>query len=257
MNLNPTDIIVVYSTFAIFIFLIFIFVIYALFVNKRNKLILENQQQQLNFEKELAESQSEIKEQTLNFVGQELHDNIGQKLTAIKIWINQLKSQANNPKQIESLNESVLLISETIEDVRTLSKSLISEQVKYFGLLESIEREIQRNNQYGTIEIKFQNTNEEIDINNQHALILFRIFQELFINSLKHSKTKTIEIIIENLPKQLSISIKDFGVGFNSKDEHIGSGLKNIKQRAKLINSEIDVYSEIGKGSTFIINYKK
>jgi len=254
--MNELKYLVVIFTITLILIVLLMFSIYGLFINKKSKLILQQKKTQLDFERELAEAQIEIKEEILNFVGQELHDNIGQKLSASKIWLNQLKLNSE-PNAVSSIQEIINLIGETIDEVRGLSKNLISEQINYFGLIEAIQREVNRSNQYGSVEINLIKTINEVDINHKHALILFRMFQECFNNALKHSKAKKITIELIEKVQELIIIIEDNGIGFEVLNNNTGSGLRNIQTRAKLINTEIKINSQQKKGTITQLNYHK
>jgi len=85
---------------------------------------------------------------------------------------------------------------------------------------------------------------------------MFRMLQEFFSNTIKHSKASDLEISLCYKKEQLEIIAKDNGIGFNISEFSLkGIGLKNIKSRAKLINASIDLNSILNKGTTLKINY--
>jgi signal transduction histidine kinase len=81
-------------------------------------------------------------------------------------------------------------LGECIQDIRNLSKTLITEQIIHFGLAESIEREVLRIKKLKLLKIEFITQKQDIDISPKHGLILFRIIQESINNILKHSRAK-------------------------------------------------------------------
>ncbi|RQO39369.1 histidine kinase [Chryseobacterium sp. KBW03] len=247
---------VIIFTITLFIVVLTMIFIYAVFIKKKTTLLIEQKEKDLRFEKELATSQVEMKEQTLNYIGQELHDDLGQKLSVVRLRQNQLITKLKNTEK-EDLIELNDLLGECIQDIRNLSKTLITEQIIHFGLAESIEREVQRIKKLKLLKIEFVTQKQDIDISPKHGLILFRIIQESINNVLKHSKAKNVSIQMEDDCEKLHISISDNGKGFDTSNIQDGSGLKNMKLRAKLIHAELAIQSELNKGTQTLITYHK
>lgn len=247
---------VIIFTITLFIVVLTMIFIYAVFIKKKTTLLIEQKEKDLRFEKELATSQVEMKEQTLNYIGQELHDDLGQKLSVVRLRQNQLitKLKNNEKEDLIELNE---LLGECIQDIRNLSKTLITEQIIHFGLAESVEREVHRIKKLKLLKIEFITQKQDIDISPKHGLILFRIIQESINNILKHSKAKNVSIQMEDDCEKLHISISDNGKGFDTSIIQDGSGLKNMELRAKLIHSELSIHSELNKGTQTLITYHK
>ena len=163
--------------------------IYSVFIKKKSQLILLQKIKEATFEQELANSQVEIKEQTLNYIGQELHDDLGQKLSVARLMTNKLSYSTESDNKIIA-NEINLLIGECIQDIRNISKVFITKQVEHFGFIESLEREIFRIQRFQLLEVHYDINNRDLEINSSHALILFSIIQECINNVIKHSKSK-------------------------------------------------------------------
>ncbi len=253
---NLTANIILLSTISILFLISIMILLYVFFINKKSSLLLEKQLREKQFEKELTTTQIEIKEETLNYIGQELHDDIGQKLTVARIQTNQLiaKLQDNRKEELSEIND---IIKQCIEDVRNLSKTLSSSHIEHFGIVDSLEREIQRVKKLSYLTVDFSCNNNDIDMDGRHALILFRIVQECINNALKHSKTKYLQLVIADADDSLSICIKDKGKGFDTQKPHEGRGMKNIISRANLIGSDINIHSQENKGTTIDLKYYK
>lgn len=252
-NLNNLVIIVTVTLLLVVLTMIFVYII---FIRKKTKLLIDQKEKDLRFEKELATSQVEMKEQTLNYIGQELHDDLGQKLSVVRLRQNQLIPKLTNAEK-EELSELNELLGECIQDVRNLSKTLITEQIIHFGLIESIEREIERIKKLRLLTIEFISQKHDIDITPKHGLILFRIIQESINNILKHSRAKNVAIKLEDDHDTLQITITDNGKGFNTNIINDGSGLKNMELRAKLIHAEFSIQSKLEEGTKTTITYHK
>ncbi|KMQ63882.1 hypothetical protein ACM40_03665 [Chryseobacterium sp. BLS98] len=253
--MEENNLVITFTITLLIVVLMMIF-IYVVFIKKKTSLLIAQKEKDMRFEKELATSQVEIKEQTLNYIGQELHDDVGQKLSVVRLRQNQLVSKLKNAEK-EELNELSELLGECIQDIRNLSKTLITEQIIHFGLTESIEREVKRIRKLKLLKIDFVTQKQDIDISPKHGLILFRIIQESINNILKHSRAKNVSIRLEDDPEILRIYISDNGKGFDTSKIQDGSGLKNMELRAKLIHAEFSIQSELTKGTQTSITYYK
>lgn len=247
---------VIIFTFTLLIIVLTMIFVYVIFIQKKTRLLIAQKEKDMRFEKELATSQIEMKEQTLNYIGQELHDDLGQKLSVVRLRQNQLIAKMKNSEK-EELVELNELLGECIQDIRDLSKTLITEQVIHFGLIESLEREISKIQKLRLLKIELITQKHDIDIMPKHGLILFRIIQESINNILKHSKAKNVSIKIEDDHEKLDILISDNGKGFNTNLKKDGSGLKNMELRAKIIHAEFSIQSEPDKGTQTSITYYK
>lgn len=256
MKFSEMDFLLILTTFMILIVVLMMVAIYSVFIKKKSQLILTQKIKEATFEQELANSQVEIKEQTLNYIGQELHDDLGQKLSVARLMTNKL-SFSNESEKKEIANEINLLIGECIQDIRNLSKVFITKQVEHFGFVESLEREIFRIQRLQLLEVHYDVNNRDLEINSSHALILFRIIQECINNVIKHSKSKCIELIVIDAEDRICIKINDTGIGFNAKREDNGSGLKSMISRAKIINADFDINSADKNGTKVLITYNK
>ena len=247
--------VIIFTVTLLIIVLTMIFV-YVIFIRKKTSLLIEQKERDMHFEKELATSQVEMKEQTLNYIGQELHDDLGQKLSVVRLRHNQLITKLSNVEK-EELIELNELLGECIQDIRNLSKTLITEQIIHFGLVESIEREIQRIQKLKLLKIELKTEKHDIDITPKHGLILFIIIQESINNILKHSRAKNVLVEVEDDQERLKITISDNGKGFNTNIIGDGSGLKNMALRAKLIQAEFSIQSKLEEGTKTSITYLK
>ena len=256
MNFSEIDFLLMITTFIILIVILMMVLVYGVFVKKKSELLLFQQKKEALFEQELAISQVEIKEQTLNYIGQELHDDLGQKLSVARLMTNKIAMADECEKKNIAL-EINMLIGECIQDIRNLSKVFISKQVKHFGFVESLEREIFRIERLELMDVDYQINNHHLEFNPDHALILFRIIQECINNVIKHAKSNKILIKIEDHLNFIDISIMDYGIGFNAKKRNDGSGLANIKNRAQIINADFTIKSTENLGTEITISYKK
>lgn len=256
MKTNEVDILIIFSTIIILFVVLMMVAIYGVFVKKKSQLLLWQQKKEATFEYELAKSQVEIQEQTMNYIGQELHDDLGQKLSVARLMTNKI-SLSEDHDRLEIADEINLLLGDCIQDIRNLSKVFITKQVKQFGFIESLDREIFRIKRLDLMNVDYQNNNQDLKMASDHALILFRIVQECINNVIKHSRSKEMKLLVEDSPKIIKIMINDDGIGFNLETENNGSGLRSMESRAQLIGAKLSISSVENQGTKVTITYQK
>lgn len=241
------EIVLIVSTLLILIIVISLIILFTVFQRKKNFLVIKQKEEQERFEKEIAETQIEIREETLRNISWELHDNIGQLLTLAKI---QLQSATE-----ENITEVRDTITKGLTEVRALSKLINPEALDNINLKEAIQLEVDRFNRLDFIKATLEIVGEEKEINQKATVILFRILQEFFSNTIKHARASDLVIRLNYSETDLHILTKDNGVGFKSSTKKEGIGLLNIKARAKLIGAEANLTSKENKGTNLEIRY--
>jgi len=227
-----------------------IFIIYFVILY-RNKQIINKQEQeklQSEFHQELLETRIEIQEQTLVYVSREIHDNITQVLSFVKLNLGMIHNEEIvNKKKVDESRE---LVAQTINDLRNLSKSLSFEHIASFGLIKTIEIEVERINNSGLINAVLLIEGETYPLGEQRELVLFRIFQEALNNTLKYAGAKHFRIGLQYQSELFNLSLDDDGAGFSAKmlPDKRGAGLKNMESRATLIGATATIDSSPGKG---------
>lgn len=230
------------------IIMIFLFTV---FQKKKNALLLKQIEVEKHFEQEIGESQIEIREQTLRNISWELHDNIGQLLTLAKI---QLQSVPDHPENIKDVNDNLTNI---LAEVRALSKVINPDFISNINLKDAVQLEIDRFNRLDYIKSSLRVEGEVYDIDSKAEIVIFRILQEFFSNTIKHSKATNLEVFLSFGIDKLIIVAADNGVGFEvSSLPQNGIGLCNIKKRGALINAEIELESKINNGTMLTIVHK-
>lgn len=259
-NLSPSDIMLIVAASAVLllILLITVIILFVYYQRKKLKFILDKQESEKRYLEELSKSQLETQEQTFKNIGWELHDNVGQLLSVANMQLNVLSTNLSDDLK-PKLKDSQDVLKKSLAEVRALSKSLNSDVIKNLGLIQSIENELNRFNKLNflnaTLTVKGDENTDVV--NDKDQIIIFRIIQEFFSNSIKHSKAKNLDVILEYLPNELFISVTDDGIGFDEEQIQKGSGLLNMKGRAELINADLDLKSLKGKGVSLTLNYKK
>ena len=234
---------IIVSTF-LFFFLTFFIIYLTVFQNKKK----------LFFKQELLRSQIEMQEQTFNSISQEIHDNVGQILSLVKVQLNIIDESQTTDKAL--LRDAKDNISKAMTDLRDIAKGLSSERIRIVGLITAIEHEIQRINRTGIVHIRFEMKGTELKIDNQKQLILFRVIQESLQNIIKHAAASSVSIQFAYQAGLLVITITDNGKGFNFQQEqlaHHGLGLQNIFKRMDMIGGKAEINSVLQEGTTLLL----
>ena len=242
------EFVLIVSTILILIIVIALIILFTTFQKKKNFLVEKQKEEQERFEKEIAETQIEIREATLRNISWELHDNIGQLLTLAKIQL-----QNSTPENIKEVSET---ITKGLTEVRSLSKLINPEAIKNINLREALQLEVDRFNRLNFIETTYKVEGDEVEIDKKASIVLFRILQEFFSNTIKHSKATNLEVTLNYKKDILILFAKDNGVGFLINEKKEGIGLSNIKNRIKLIGAEVNFVTAENKGTSIEITYK-
>lgn len=193
----------------------------------------------------------EVQEKTFQLISQEIHDNIGQLLSLIKLNLNTINVQEPTNAG-EKISDTKEIVSQAINELRDLSKSLNSNTVKQIGLSEAIKRELNHATKTGLFRINFNQIGDYTRSNDQKELIIFRIFQETLNNIFKHANAKNLQL--EYLKDQLKLTISDDGKGFDMSElQKVGTltglGVQNMYTRANAIGAKLQMSTTIGKGT--------
>jgi signal transduction histidine kinase len=184
-------------------------------------------------------------------LARELHDDIGQRLSLVAIDLDTLGHDfaANKPTGHESLNDSLQQLNEVISDVHNLSHQLHSSKLQHLGLevaLNEICRQISRQH---ALPIQFTSDGIPFPLEEDLALCFYRVAQEALNNSVKHSGASRVDVRLAACEGTLSMTIKDYGVGFDSSNGGSGLGLATMRERLRLVGGELILNSTHGGGT--------
>jgi two-component system NarL family sensor kinase len=211
-------------------------------------------QMELDYQKELRAIESEVQEATLSHVAGELHDNIGQLLTFMRLQLE--KEKLRHPESLTSLEPIFDTLKSTMQQVRLLSHSLSNDFIADGGLQQAIGQEAERLQGLGRFTVHFQTDGVEPDLSRDARIIAFRIFQEALGNSLRHAQAKQLNISLRG-GNGFLLQLEDNGKGFDLRQAMInqnGLGLKNMYRRAHMAGFQCDLVSAPGTGCIFTLN---
>lgn len=217
--------------------------------NRNERHLLET-----HFKETLLKSQLEIKEQTLQHIAYELHDNLGQIASLIKIHLNTLQINKTNESE-EKIEYTKDLVRQLIRDLKLLSINLNSDKIAELGIVNVLENEVDKLKKTDLFKVNFYSSNYPLTLDTNTTIILFRMIQEIINNILKHSQATEVWIAIKVFKKMFTLTFTDNGVGYNLHNNTLGegSGLTNLRNRAKLINAKLDMKSSPNAGTRICI----
>ncbi|HTI93197.1 MAG TPA: PAS domain S-box protein [Puia sp.] len=206
--------------------------------------------------KQIIEAVIDAKEMERSDLGKELHDNVNQLLGTSMLYLDMARKDIKNG-EIYLLHSSEYTFS-AIQEIRKLTKGLITDTIKDFGLCLALEDVIQDTMEvYPVIIHSTLHPSMEKTMNEKFKLNIFRIFQEQLNNILKHANASDIHITMSETKKVFSLTITDNGIGFNNKQKarSKGIGISNIISRAEFYRGKAAFITEPGKGCKLVVTF--
>ncbi len=243
---------IVAGTLLVTVLVVFIILFVILYKRAQLKFELERQQ----FKETLLQTEVEISEQTMANISREMHDNFGQIASLIKIHLSMLSEDQNEEDKMR-ISESVELLKTLIMEIRSLSTSLNSQNLKEQGLLMMIENDVERVRRTGFINIILNYKPLDLKLDPSISIILYRLFQEMINNILKHAEATEAQVGLSVSNGILTMSVSDNGIGmppeskFSREKSATGNGLLNLQERCRIIGATYTIESSPNKG-TFI-----
>ena len=233
---------------------LFIILLSLLYSKKQTRNRKERERIQSQFAQTLLQSQLEIQEQTLQHISHELHDNLGQVASLIKINLNTIQL-ADTAKASEKIETTKDLTRQLIADLKSLSVSLGADRIAQTGLAKALETEVERLNKTGQFTASLTQEGNIPAIDNDKAVILYRMAQEILNNTVKHSGASQITVLLHASENLFTLAFSDDGIGFDieEKKKSGGAGLQNLQNRARLINAQLTIRSTPGNGTSITI----
>jgi two-component system, NarL family, sensor kinase len=212
---------------------------------------LKRQQLELDFQQQMMEATMESEENERRRLAGELHDSVGGMLSTIRVGLSSLSKQLPDPRVID---QSKLMLDDTLSSVRRISLDLMPPTLEKFGLVPALRELCERFQATALIPIEFEESGSIREIDSKRELKIFRIVQELMNNAIKHSQATVIRIYVvaEN---ELKIIVEDDGIGFDPSQKFgaspngSGLGLYNMQNRSRLLGARLDFDAQVKKGS--------
>jgi signal transduction histidine kinase len=199
------------------------------------------------FSREILEAQVEVQRQTMQHIGREIHDHVGQQLTLAFLYMQHL--QPHEPKMADRIQSITTIIDESIVELRNLSRSLTSSTFTDNDLDRLIELECNKVRGARLCDVNFVCSSSAIESSAAVKSFVVRILQEFLQNSLKHSQCKTINVELFDDAQGILLAATDDGKGFTEGNGHAGIGLANMRKRAAIIGADLAIESSPRQGT--------
>lgn len=234
---------------------LFIIVYVSTYNKKKARLQEEKLALQKAFDLELLKSRVEVQEQLMQNIASNLHDNIGQLLSLTSVTLSSISAEQPQFSKIKTATE---LTSRAIHELRQLSRMMHGQELIKKNIGHAIAYELDWLSKGTEYRVSF--TDDTKFSNPEHAdkeLILFRLFQEILSNIIRHARATEITILLHQQGNRLSLQVKDNGVGFVVEEkmmESAGMGLYNIDKRAKMMDGDFSIQSGIDTGTEISVS---
>lgn len=240
---------VVIITIIILVMLATMSVLMVVNANRRVKHNAEMARLAQQREREVMHAQREAVEQTLNEVGRELHDNVLQLLGVAQIGLNTVLEGGPDRSRLILSRDA---LEQGVAEVRRMSHDLNAELWQQRSLADAISVEADRVQRVARVQVHLLVDQPPTTLPPDANTILFRVFQVILTNALKHSGADRIDITLgaRNGP---ILSISDNGIGFDTKTTKHNAGYVNIHERCRLIGYEATCETQPGGGCTWHI----
>ena len=221
------------------------------------------QQAKLNaeiaFQKEVrTKAIIEAEEKERRRIAQDLHDGIGQLLSAAKLNLSNLDSNIPNQtvEQKSAMQNALSLVDDSVKEVRAVSHNMMPNTLIKLGLASAVREFITKLGNAPTLKAELEIVGLDTRLDNQIEIVLYRVIQEVVNNIIKHAKASQISMQLIRHDNELNIIIEDNGIGFdtNKLDSFKGIGIKGIQTRIEFLNGTVDFDSSLGRGTTVIID---
>jgi len=239
---------VIAASLFVLLLVISVFFLFRIYLKRKNKLLLEKERMNTEFEQTLLKSKLEIQEYTFNEISREIHDNIGQVLSLVRINLNTLKA----PDETEKINLMDELMGKAITDLRSLDADLIRNK----GWAEAVTKLLNDLQKTGKYKTHIHQDEDLPALGNDKPIILFRMIQEAINNATRHAAADTIYLDAKKENDKLIVRVRDNGRGFDVSKNSGGIGLQNLKNRAKMIGADLMIKSEKEQGTIVTISIK-
>lgn len=245
------------------IIIVVLLVILLIMRNKNKKKKHEIEKQEMLTQLKEGELKStlklmEIKEITKQKIAYELHDRLGVMLATVKLYVGVEEGKLENKNSKNNLGKSIDLLQKSIDEVRAISSELASPTLEKFGINTAIKELVQNINQVGNIKVVYE-YDDEISLDSQLKIDIYRIVQELLSNAIKHSKANTINLKLKKEDQTIKLYYSDNGVGLSEIEtkEKQNIGWKSIYNRINQQKATVEFLLSKGGLSVVFLFPKK
>lgn len=195
-------------------------------------------------------------EEERQYVARELHDDISQRLSALKLVLDGMAADGRlKEDDYEQLLSARRQVEALNSDVRQISHRLHPSMLIDLGLSESLKAMVQEFGEREKMPASYLSQNLPVDVAQQVSTALYRITQEALRNISKHAGKTHVKVALSAMDGHLQLKVMDFGVGFDQEADgpSRGLGLVSMQERARLVGGDLKVESALGQGTTVTV----
>ncbi len=254
--MEQKDLVFLIIFISIFLFIFIGGSILYILQNRKKKIesIKEKEKEKIMHQQELLATQLEMQTQTMQHIGREIHDSVGQKLTLASLYTQQLAFENKMPLVNDKIENISNIINESLAELRQLSKSLTDDRINDINIVQLLQQECNIVNDIKKCSVSFVSNQHNITLPYQTKSVLLRIVQEFLQNSIKHAQCKNINIELQSQSNFFKLILQDDGKGFDKNIvSHKGIGLSNMKKRTEMIGGKFLMASDLGTGTKLTV----
>jgi len=217
--------------------------------NKRTEETLRVSGEQM---RDFAARLEAVREEERTRVAREIHDELGQALTVLKLDLSWLRSRTSRSSESQKRLKSMIRhVDDTLETVRRIASELRPSVLDNLGLIPAIEWQVSEFRKRTQIRTELLSNANSLDISMEGSVAVFRAVQEALTNIMRHAKASRVQVRLDLSDYALRISISDNGIGMSQTEqgEFNSLGIVGMKERISRIGGDFRLLSEPGKGT--------
>jgi signal transduction histidine kinase len=218
--------------------------------------VADRMQKQRNVLRSFSRQLVEVQEVERRHLARELHDEIGQALTAAKINLQSITDNGGNATFVR-LQETTAILDRLLGQVRQISLDLRPPMLDDLGLVPALRSLLDQQGRRASVAVRFSAKNMPENLNPEIQTTCFRIVQETMTNTVRHADATQIDVDLRCEKGKLRLLMRDNGIGFDvasAQAQTIGLGLIGIKERAALVGGRAKIISTPNKGTTIEVS---
>ena len=219
---------------------------------------IDAEYEKTQFEKQAYATVLNAEEGERKRIAMELHDGLGQLLSAAKLNVSVLEDVANEEDRT-AVNNAGLLIDQSIADLRQISHNLMPSALIRLGLVAALNDLASKINSGRQVKVEIITSGIDQRLPETFEITLYRVVQESVNNILKHANASNIFIRLSKMGEAINLVISDDGKGMVNPAQKISKGIgwDDIRSRVSMFNGEMKLYSQPGEGTHLNINFNK
>ncbi|HVF80516.1 MAG TPA: PAS domain S-box protein [Flavisolibacter sp.] len=210
---------------------------------------------QKRHQRQVTEQVIRAQEREREVIGRELHDNINQVLTTVKLYLE--TAYTNKELREELLPKSITYLQQSINEIRNLSHDLSAPTLGTKSLIDAVAALVEMVQSSTNLTIYFEHSGYANNLQMDQKIAIYRIVQEQLNNINKHAKASEVTVRLSQTETANLLCVKDNGQGFDITASRNGIGINNIISRARVFDGEVKIVSELGKGCLIEVSIPK